>query len=826
MKERGRGEAQLHPLHGELARLEEVVRRAGRYSRNKILDDIYKQGRGPKLSPQTVSGWIVRGIVPGDFADMWLFVRELLVRAVPDQLNNKFWWVRKESEWKGLWEAAKKQASHAAATRVATNDEKSSSGLLNFLSVTRLSAVEHPYPAALPGAVLPSLSQVYVRQQAETEKTRKPEADKDLDDSEVNWGKRPAEDVIKSRAPVAWLLGGPGAGKSSLLRMIAIFLAEYHLAEVSESAEAAQRSAAQRKSDAIQSSKLNAFPRRSAIYPIYMSAHFLVQPGSFAQQLHSAVQSQLRGHDYSPLSDEFFRMPPRKGARWLVLIDGLDEIADVDERIRVLQRLDSLKGGIYRFIVGSRPLPESELALLDGEIKLGRGAAIPGESERYELLPFDSAQLPQFVRGWMEAAQVHDPVDAIAAFMAQVNRGRLRELVRNPLMATILCQLHAANPNYPLPRGRYGAYQRFYDLLKDRFYDCSPAGINSQLASQLNRYGSQARNAISDLPGAILDVLGSLALRLQHERVSGSLELVKKYVSHLRPRDMPASRWESLMAQVLRRTGLVVVRGEELDFVHQTLREFLAAKHAAENRKRSEEEFLKLGKDGRHLPSYLTSYDRFLIAAWVLEDCAPRGLSELLMQLSTHYSSAAGISELIRDEVDLGSDIREATARTLYKMANGRNLSTTIAAAENLASVDISSAVEVLAVVLKNPRISFVDRALLSKKLIEFDPMRAVDTFAELAMTRRLNIMFRDYASDYLVGLDQGRAASVIADMIRERGGNFHELIVLSRKLARLDGALAANLLSSRIQTYNWSEKRRSLLVSELSEIRSLVVGV
>ncbi|GAA2409872.1 hypothetical protein GCM10010404_79830 [Nonomuraea africana] len=422
----------------------------------------------------------------------------------------------------------------------------------------------------------------------------------------------------------------------------------------------------------------------------------------------------------------------------------------------------------------------------------------------------------------MEAARISDPTLAVAAFMEQVNRGRLRELVRNPLMATILCQLHAADPAYPLPRGRFSAYQRFYELLKDRFYDCSSTGISDQLNDQLRRYGAQSITAINDLPGKILEALGHVALHQQHERASHSFGEIRASVACLRPKDMPTSRWEALIVQVLRRTGLAVINGDDLSFVHQTLGEFLAAKYAASNTKFSEEEFRRLShKDGRYSPSYLTSYDRFLIAAWFEEDCRPPGLRDLMLHLSANYSSAAGISELIRDGIDLGKGVRDSVAETLLKMASGRNLSTTILAAENLASLDISSAVEVLSVVLKNPRITFLDRALLSKKIIEFDPLRAVDTFAELSMSRQLNIMYRDHASDYLMKLDPARAASIISEMIIERRSDVDELIVLSKKLAKMDEPLAIDILSDILDRYSWSELHRLRLLNWLSKMRS-----
>ncbi|MDX3099297.1 NACHT domain-containing protein [Nonomuraea angiospora] len=828
-----------HSLHRELVSLEEQSReRPGRYSRNGLLDDIHDGGNGPRLSPQTVSGWLKQGRVPDDFADLWAFVEALLRRASPGGPQDRHRLVREKNKFKGLWEAARQQAEPGPRPPSASLPSE----LAEYLNATRLASLEHPYPAVLPGTGLPPLSQVYVRQQAELRPAGEPGKGPD----KAAWDRRPAEDIVRGNVPMTWLLGGPGAGKSSLLRMIVVRLAQERLAEDGKRARP-RRSAHPGVIHTLSSKDKK--PPDKPLFPVYVPAHALMQPGSFTQQLAHVIALQLKGYDYIPPADRFFRDPPLPGAQWLILIDGLDEISDIDERLRVLKTLTANRKGPYRFVIGSRPLPDSELAILDEGIDTGparetarggrRGldeqagrrhdddehSAASGPVGRYELLPLEVSVLPTFVRGWMEAARVPWPAPAVEAFMHQVNSGRLRELVRNPLMATILCQLHAADPTHPLPMGRYAAYQRFYELLCDRFYDPSSTGINHQLHTQLRRYGAQSSAAIDNLPGRLLAALGQAALRRQHERAgAGALEQIRACVADLRPDDMAVSRWDALTAQVLRRTGLVVVKAGDVAFVHQTLGEFLAARHAARESRIGESELLRLShKNGLRPLSYLTSYDRFLIAAWIAEDRSPPGLGDLLVKLSGSYSSAAGIAELVRDGVDLGAEVREAAADTLRRMASGRDLSKTVVAAEGLASVDVPSAVEVLSIVLKSPAISFVDRARLSKKIIEFDPLRAVDVFAELSMSRRLNIMYRDHASDYLTALDQERAASVIAEMVREREGDADELAVLIKKLANLDRPVAVAMLADALDRHVWTEPHRLKLLKCLTEMEASV---
>ena len=98
--------------------------------------------------------------------------------------------------------------------------------------------------------------------------------------------------------------------------------------------------------------------------------------------------------DWGP---EFFRDPPLPGIRWLVLIDGLDEITDPVRRRTVLNMLAGVResdpGGHYRFVIATRPLPDLELT----------GVVLGPNVLRYELLPLSGEQLPDFAKGWFTA---------------------------------------------------------------------------------------------------------------------------------------------------------------------------------------------------------------------------------------------------------------------------------------------------------------------------------------------------------------------------------------------------------------------------------------
>ncbi len=157
------------------------------------------------------------------------------------------------------------------------------------------------------------------------------------------------------------------------------------------------------------------------------------------------------------LTAEFFRRQPRTGVPWLVLVDGVDEIPDTDTRRAVLRLLAGVTAGqptLYRFVVATRPLPARELDTL--------GPQVP----RFQLQPFSGDNLLDYATKWFR--DLENPGRHAKAFISGLQRSRLDVLARTPLMASMLCQLYAADPTRPLPEGRTSAYKAFVDLIYEQ----------------------------------------------------------------------------------------------------------------------------------------------------------------------------------------------------------------------------------------------------------------------------------------------------------------------------------------------------------------------
>ncbi|WP_371101679.1 hypothetical protein [Streptomyces sp. PU_AKi4] len=298
-----------------------------------------------KLGPTTVGGWFETGSPAKDFRSLWALVRVLLewsgqrpadTLTGPSRGQATARWMATEALWKTRWEQAKDTRPRTAAP---TNAPL----VVAYLTAARDAARQHPYPGLLGAPSLPTLADVYVRQQARTPQDSPSNGPAPRNQAGPTV---PATEVFQECATTCVLLGGPGGGKSTLLRA--------HLADSAHS-------------------WLSGTTGKTI--PVMVSASALTGTDPLPTALAKAVTGDLRQVGLlDELGADFFRHPPRTGVSWLVLLDGLDEIPDVDARSAVLTMLASATGtGPYRFVVATRPLPEGELGALNASHPVVRG---------------------------------------------------------------------------------------------------------------------------------------------------------------------------------------------------------------------------------------------------------------------------------------------------------------------------------------------------------------------------------------------------------------------------------------------------------------------
>ncbi|WP_405760937.1 NACHT domain-containing protein [Streptomyces sp. NBC_00045] len=443
-----------------------------------------------------------------------------------------------EEEWRE-WSRLRDQAdprSHRAQTR----DEARRRQLDGYVAAAHKAARLHPYPGFSP-AVAPPLDKIYRPQRIVP---LHPDAlgRHAATESEGAGGGRPAVEEILAEERTCIVVAGPGGGKSSLFRTC---LTE-GLSRWSEG--------------------------RTTEVPVLVPAPALTgRP--FSEALAAAVTTRLHSHGLvGSIPAEFFADAPRSGTRWLVLVDGLDEVADPAGREHVLETLESLAKGqhahLYRFVVTTRPLLTGTLDVLGAGVR------------RYELLPFSPENVQSLARNWFEHLELPDPEQMAERFARTLASTRITELARTPLMTAMLCQLHAEAPDEDVPGSRGQIYRKFTEHLHRRQYAVPPGAHRDHFAGLDRTYGANvlahAERTLEQLP----ELLAHFATERRRNQHVTALKALESHPAAQRPTPVLPDEWRAFLEEALLRSGLLTLREGDFDFVHQTLLEYCAARNA------------------------------------------------------------------------------------------------------------------------------------------------------------------------------------------------------------------------------------------------------
>lgn len=405
--------------------------------------------------------------------------------------------------------------------------------LRRYLETARVAARDHPYKLALPNA--PQLSAVYLRQQA----SRVVGSGEAAEEEEVRLRDKPvpADLVLAGDQRCAFVIGGPGTGKSSLLR----YLTETGTGRWLDAAGTAD-------------------------VPILVPAGALAADRPLAEALADGVMAALGARLADRRLADLFEEEPLPGISWVILVDGLDEILVPERRQRVLETVLfwRTQPSPYRFLVASRPLPHGQLDVLHRDkIRL------------YDIEPFSQDQLPEFARRWFSALKMPGLEIFASAFIERLADSQLGRLAEIPLIATMLCVVFASQGGRDLPPSRVALYEEFIAVLMTRRH----IEINAleRLQQWIRPYGKTAEQAVDQLLAGLRPLLQTVASqRLQAQGPETVLDSVITQVRDLRPAHMPEEQWRNLVEEALRLSGLVVERSGQLAFFHYTIEEYLA----------------------------------------------------------------------------------------------------------------------------------------------------------------------------------------------------------------------------------------------------------
>jgi len=621
--------------------------------------------------------------------------------------------------------------------------------LRGYLATVQRAAELHPYPGVLPGSPQPPLSAVYVRQYAA--------ADQGAEDAAQPRQEVPAAEVFTDVADSV-LVGVAGAGKSSLLRRT-----------MTDLAAAAERGS-------------------TRTVPVRVQAVELVQPRPFADLIADGVNGDLSAVGLrQPWPAAFFGTAPLPGARWLVLVDGLDEVMSTDQRRAIIDRLRGVRAAqgpdIYRFALVSRP---------DDSLN----PRFHPDLAFFELLPFARDSLSTLARRWFEHAGLAEPDRQAQRFLDGVATARLDELASNPLMATMLCQLHIAAPDDILPNSRTSIYESFTRLLNDRRFRDSSGGIRQQVTATLARYGAAAEKAGERLVAMSDELIRRLAFVRMRGVPGAAVDLLAEWTKQTQPPHVPLAHWRSLLGEILRRSGTLVERADDFRFIHQTIEEFHAAQYVVADPTRSDAALRVVFTNfrrastaaGREALTVRLSYTRFLIGFW--QDRAD--LYPALRRLArTGVNAGRLIDALVSDGVPLEPGVVVAAVGGLRRLARRRRTTEADrrAAVELVARLDGAAGVDLLAWLAGRRwldhsgrrwtiaalaarvgpgRSESYDRAALHVLASQPDP-RWRDLLGVLADDRTLDGVDRRWAAEALADAGDPRGAALLANLVRDR---------------------------------------------------------
>ncbi|MEU8819837.1 NACHT domain-containing protein [Actinoplanes sp. NPDC048796] len=611
--------------------------------------------------------------------------------------------------------------------------------IATLLVAQRADAARHRY--RFFGEHVPALNELYVQPRAQFG-----------DPGDVQRTRTIQAAQILSIHRHAVLLGGAGAGKSTFLATVAGQLAG------------------------------QALSRRS-----HPTAAIIIQATDLLRRSLPEALSHAVRRDFSiEISPETFD----KAVRWRILVDGLDEIVDAQERSEALWQLRDLMSApsSHRFLISCRPLTEPELATLRGP-----------DIGTYDLRPFDRRQLDEFARRWFAARHPGDRrhADEIAGrFLARVAGARLGPVARVPLLATIAALVHESDDSGTLPTSRSKLYDRFVDHLLDgrqsleRFRDAvDPDLLKKGIGGK--KFAEWLWPDLRNHATELLNVCGAAWVADPEVRL---IRVAADWLREHGPLDPMAVTpdGERLVRQLLLATGVCVLRGERVEFAHQSFGEYFAARAGAADIELGA--WMELARD----PT-TRSLATFVAARRLDADALATGLLEV--------GATAAAGDLLVDGISLPAETRTRILDELLTHVIGET-DQAPEALRLLAELSLDSEVlNRLAETARESSLSIWPRALIADQVASLD--------SELGDT-----LLRQVAEQ-----GDGVVRSWIADALMEHGGRVDVLMRTplddegpsdeSRPL----GVLARQALARRLTDVRATESER------LAAARQLALG-
>ncbi|OKH57182.1 sister chromatid cohesion protein PDS5 [Scytonema sp. HK-05] len=339
------------------------------------------------------------------------------------------------------------------------------------------------------------------------------------------------------------LLGAPGSGKTTLLSYFAVMLAQKQPEILGLAAE-------------------------TDLLPIIIKIRDLAKRAEHLSILDYIRQFATGNLQVKELPTGFFEYWLDDG-RALILLDGLDEVANKAKRDEIVNQIEAFLSQYpqNRTIITSRPAGYKR-AFFRAE-----------EFPRYALESFDDTKIEIFVKKWYES-RFEDPEESQSRQeslrQALAEQKRIKELARNPLLLTIIALIHRYEAY--LPRQRHKLYDRAvktlltnWDAGKELNYKLPCEYLHhddiERLMQQL-AYWIHTQGGTGDKEGGTL---------IDKEELIKQLKQFIAEEKSIKPHQAEKEA-ERFVAHIQERAGLLNEQGQDCyAFVHKTFQEYLAA---------------------------------------------------------------------------------------------------------------------------------------------------------------------------------------------------------------------------------------------------------